>query len=196
MPQISELNNRIGRISDLYKCSIVLKSVIPREIILICSCCSDLSALLNVSIIVSLRLHLQLSQHPKYLYFPTTSSTLELMYHWEGTWFGCCPNTRILVLSVLIRRFRLEQYWCKESISSCNLPGSSENRTMSSAKRRQELGSVEFNMVLGKLMCLGRLFIKREKSSGLKLHPCLTPLFVGKKFDLPWGVRTQAVDLE
>ena len=168
----------------------------PREIILICSCWRDFSALLNVSIMLSLRLPLQLSQHPKYLNFSTTSSALEFMNHWKGTWLGCCPNTKIFVLSVLIKRFRLEQYWCKESIRFCNLPGSSENRTMSSAKRRQELGDVEFNIVLGELMCLGRSFIKREKSSGFKLQPCLTPLFVEKKFDLPWGVRTQAVDLE
>ena len=67
---------------------------------------------------------------------------------------------------------------------------------MSSAKRRQEVGNVEFNRLLGEVMCLGRLFMNREKSSGLRLHPCLTPLFVGKTFDLPWGLCTQAVDLE
>ena len=196
MPQISELNSKMGWISNLYKCSIVLKSVMPREIILICSCWRDLSALLNVSVMLSLRLHLQLSQHPKYLNFSTTSSGLEFMDHWGRIWFGCCPNTRILVLSVLIMRLRLEQYRYKESIRFCNLSGSSVNRTMSSAKRRQEVGNVEFNRLLGEVMCLGRSFMNREKSSGLRLHPCLTPLFVGKTFDLPWGLCTQAVDLE
>ena len=33
MPQISELNSKMGQISELYKCSIVLKWVMPREII-------------------------------------------------------------------------------------------------------------------------------------------------------------------
>ena len=146
---------------------------------------------------LSLTLHLQLSQHPKYLNLPTTSRSLEAKDHWKGTWLGCCPNTRILVLPVSIKRFRLEQYWCRESIRSCNLPGSSENRTMSSGKRRQEeLGNVGFTMLLWELMCLGRSFIRREKSRGLIMHPCLTPLFVENEFDLPWGVLTQAVELK
>ena len=42
----------------------------------------------------------------------------------------------------------------------------------------------------------GKVIYKKEKSRGLKFHPCLTPLSVDKKCDLPWGVLTQAVDLE
>ena len=39
--------------------------------------------MLNIAIMLSLRLHVQLSQHPKYLNFSTTSSTLVFMNHWK-----------------------------------------------------------------------------------------------------------------
>ena len=56
-----------------------------------------------------------------------------------------CQNQKVQTGAMLVQ----------ESIRSCNFSGSSKNRTVLSAKRRQELGNVEFNMLLGELMCLG-----------------------------------------
>ena len=69
---------------------------------------------------------------------------------------------------------------------SCNLFWSSENKTMSSAKRRHGEGKL-LHVLMGteELMCYGKSLINKENSSGLKLHPCLTPLLVGKKLDRP-----------
>ena len=83
-------------LNPIHLCTSLLHAYSPGQIILIYSCWRDLSALLNVSVMLSLRLHLQLSQHAKYLNLPTTSRSLESKNHWKGTWLGCCPNTRIL----------------------------------------------------------------------------------------------------
>ena len=68
---------------------------------------------------------------------------------------------------------------------SWNMFWSSEKLTMSSAKRRHGEGKLVHVMDTEKLMCCGKLLINKENSSGLKLHPCLTPILVGKKLDWP-----------
>ena len=61
-----------------------------------------------------------------------------LIFHDSITYLGFLPNTMILVLSMLIFKKEVVQNGCRELIDSCRSCGLSENKTMSSAKSRQD----------------------------------------------------------
>ena len=61
-----------------------------------------------------------------------------LIFQVSVTYLGFLPKTMILVLSMLMFKKEVVQNECRELIDSCRSRGLSENKTISSAKSKQD----------------------------------------------------------